>query len=171
VTNEFTIRRARGDDASRIAGLIDGLERSVLVSEIDTLERAERLRALIDSGVNVHFIAEVGSEVVGELALARGEPGPASLGMGVVEEWRRRGIATALLSTAIDWAKANGLHKLTVDVFPHNEVAIDLLRKFGFAEEGRLRRHYRRADGDAWDIIVLSRLLDAPITAAPTDRL
>jgi ribosomal protein S18 acetylase RimI-like enzyme len=41
-----------------------------------------------------------------------------------------------------------GLHKLTLSVFPHNEAAIALYRKFGFLEERRRTKHIRRASGE-----------------------
>jgi len=44
-------------------------------------------------------------------------------------------------------------------VFAHNEAAIALYRKSGFAEEGRLTRQYRRASGELWDAIVMGLLL------------
>jgi ribosomal protein S18 acetylase RimI-like enzyme len=42
---------------------------------------------------------------------------------------------------------------LTLDVFPHNEAAIGLYRKFGFAEEGRREKQIRRASGELWDVL------------------
>ena len=62
-------------------------------------------------------------------------------------------MGTALVTAAVEWARARGLHKLALSVFPHNEAAIALYRKFGFSEEGRLVRHVRRAGGELWDLI------------------
>jgi RimJ/RimL family protein N-acetyltransferase len=56
-------------------------------------------------------------------------------------------------------ARSRGLHKLALSVFPHNEAAIALYRKFGFVEEGRRRRHVRRANGELWDLIEMGLLL------------
>jgi RimJ/RimL family protein N-acetyltransferase len=38
-------------------------------------------------------------------------------------------------------------------VFPHNEAAIRLYRKFGFVEEGRREKQIRRANGEIWDML------------------
>jgi ribosomal protein S18 acetylase RimI-like enzyme len=46
-----------------------------------------------------------------------------------------------------------------LSVFPHNDAAIALYRKFGFVQEGRLVRHVRRADGQFWDLIEMGLLL------------
>jgi ribosomal protein S18 acetylase RimI-like enzyme len=60
-----------------------------------------------------------------------------------------------MLAAAIERAREDGLHKLSLEVFPHNGAAIALYRKFGFVEEGRRVRHYRRANGERWDSIVM----------------
>lgn len=62
-------------------------------------------------------------------------------------------------SRAIDWARSRGLHKLTLGVFPHNEAATALYRKFEFAEEGRRARDIRRANGELWDVVEMGLLL------------
>jgi L-amino acid N-acyltransferase YncA len=62
-------------------------------------------------------------------------------------------------SPAIEWARAHGLHKLTLTVFPDNEAAIALHRKFRFVEEGRRTKHMRRANGELWDLIEMGLLL------------
>ncbi len=69
-------------------------------------------------------------------------------------------MGTALVAAAIEWARAYGLHKLALSVFPHNDAAIALYRKFGFVEEGRLVRHVRRADGQFWDLIEMGLLIE-----------
>jgi RimJ/RimL family protein N-acetyltransferase len=155
----FSVRLATPEDAGPIARLIDSAGANALVSEIDVDERLERLRALIAEGYNVHFVAEAGGELVGELALALEDPGPASLGFSVSPEWRRRGVATALLEEAVRWAESRRLHKLYVEVFPENDAALALLEKHGFQEEGRLKAHFRRASGEARDVVALGRLV------------
>ena len=50
------------------------------------------------------------------------------IAMHVAREWRGRGVGSALLAAAIDKARADGLHKLSLDVFPHNEAGIALYR-------------------------------------------
>ena len=106
------------------------------------------------------LVAEVDGQVVGMLAaFARGH-GVAELGMSVDEGRRGLGIGTALLEGCMAWARAEGIHKLALEVFPHNEPAIGLYRKLGFVEEGLLRAHYRRRDGELWDAVVMGLRLD-----------
>jgi ribosomal protein S18 acetylase RimI-like enzyme len=79
--------------------------------------------------------------------------------MLVAQPWRGRGVGSALLAAAIDKARGEGLHKLSLEVFAHNDAAIALYRKFDFVEEGRRVKHYRRANGELWDSIVMGLLL------------
>lgn len=51
------------------------------------------------------------------------------------------------------------MHKLSLGVFPHNEAAIALYRKFAFVEEGRRVQHIRRSNGERWDLIEMGLLL------------
>ena len=64
-----------------------------------------------------------------------------------------------LVQAAIDWAREQGLHKLCLEVFPHNTAAIALYRSAGFAEEGRRVNQYRRASGALWDSVVMGLVL------------
>jgi subtilisin family serine protease len=63
------------------------------------------------------------------------------------------------VAAGIDWARERGLHKLSLTVFPHNAAAIALYRTFGFVEEGRLVKQYRRQSGELWDGIAMGLLL------------
>lgn len=105
------------------------------------------------------LVAVVGSEIVGSLHLDASRHGYGELGMALRREWRGKGIGSALLSAAIEDARRRGLHKLSLSVFAHNEPAIALYRKFGFVQEGRRVKHYRRASGELWDTIDMGLLL------------
>ncbi len=105
------------------------------------------------------FVAHADGEPVGGLSLSESSFGFADLGMFVAADWRGRGVGSALVAAAIEWARTRGLHKLTLSVFPHNEAAIALYRKFGFVEEGHHPKHIRRASGELWDLIDMGLLL------------
>jgi RimJ/RimL family protein N-acetyltransferase len=105
------------------------------------------------------FVAEANGEIVGMLHVERSRFGFGELGMAVARPWRGQGVGTALLEAAIEWAREEGLHKLSLSVFPHNASAIALYRRFGFVEEGRRIKHFRRASGELWDAIDMGLLL------------
>jgi putative acetyltransferase len=104
-------------------------------------------------------VAEEDERVVGRLSVARDQH-PASvhvadLGLMVAADRRGRGIGRALLVAAVDWARAAGVTKLELHVFPWNEPAIRLYERFGFEREGVRRGHYLR-DGEEVDAILMA---------------
>jgi len=105
------------------------------------------------------FVAVDADEIVGILFVDPTPFGYGELGMFVAGNRRGRGVGTALVDAAIEWALAKGLHKLSLGVFPHNEAAIALYRKFGFVEEGCRVEHIRRASGEHWDLVEMGLLL------------
>jgi RimJ/RimL family protein N-acetyltransferase len=105
------------------------------------------------------FVAEDEGRIVGRLSIARDQH-PASrhvadLGLMVAASHRRRGIGTALLDAAVRWARAAGVRKLELHVFPWNEAAIKLYENYGFVREGLRRGQYRRGD-DFVDAILMA---------------
>jgi len=109
--------------------------------------------------VLVTVVAVAGEEIVGELRVEPSWFGYGEIGMMVAAGWRGRGVGSALVAAAIEWGRAQGMHKLSLSVFPHNAAAIALYRKFGFVEEGRRIKHLRRANGELWDLIDMGLLL------------
>jgi RimJ/RimL family protein N-acetyltransferase len=105
------------------------------------------------------FVAEAGDQVIGSINVEASRHGFGEIGMAVSRPWRGRGVGSALVDTAADWAREQGMHKLILSVFAHNTAAIALYRKFGFVEEGRRTKQYRRASGELWDSIEMGLLL------------
>jgi RimJ/RimL family protein N-acetyltransferase len=110
-------------------------------------------------GIEGGFVAEADGELIGHLFVLRSGHGFGEIGMHVARDWRGRGVGTALMEAAIAWAREQGLHKLSLSVFVHNEAAIALYRKLGFVEEGRRVKHYRRQNGELWDSLEMGLLL------------
>jgi RimJ/RimL family protein N-acetyltransferase len=105
------------------------------------------------------YVAEDEGVIVGRLSLSR-DPHPASrhvadLGLMVAESHRRQGVGTLLLDQAVTWARASGVGKLELHVFPWNEPALALYTSFGFEREGYRRRHYERG-GELVDAILMA---------------
>lgn len=106
------------------------------------------------------FLAEANGEVIGSLSVAVSRFGFGDLGMAVVRPWRGCGVGSALMEAGIQWSREQGVHKLSLSVFPHNAAAIALYRRYGFVEEGRRVKHYRRASGEFWDSIEMGLFLE-----------
>ena len=105
------------------------------------------------------FVAVEGVEIIGSIHVEASRFGFGDLGMTVAREWRGRGVGSALMEAAIEWAREQGLHKLSLGVWPHNAAGLALYRKYGFVEEGRRVKQFRRASGELWDSIEMGFLL------------
>jgi ribosomal protein S18 acetylase RimI-like enzyme len=155
----FEVRRGRAQDARALAELFAAVaeERDGIATEppVDVDARTTQFAASIDGTV----VAVAAGDVVGSLHVEATRFGVGELGMAVAREWRGRGVGSALLGAAIEMARDEGLHKLSLDVFPHNVQAIALYLRFGFVEEGRRVKHYRRASGELWDSIAMGLVL------------
>ena len=127
---------------------------------VDKPERRARFESSIHRDDAQFFVAEGDERIVGELGIEVAAYGVAEFGMMVAADARGRGVGSALLVAAIDWAREAGAHKVALQVWPHNEAALALYRKFDFEQEGYLRRHYRRRNGELWDTILMALVLD-----------
>ncbi len=156
---EFVVRPARAADARAMAELMATVaqERDGIATEppVDIEERA----AAFARSAGESVVAVASGRIVGMLHIDPSRHGFGELGMLVDRGWRGRGVGSALVQAAIAWARGQGLHKLCLEVFPHNTAAIALYRKAGFVVEGRRANQYRRASGELWDTIVMGLAL------------
>jgi RimJ/RimL family protein N-acetyltransferase len=150
------IRPARPEDAAALVelGASIGREPEAWLLNTDGWrsvgEERRYLRALRRHPDAAVFVADDDGAVVARLSMAR-DPHSASrhvadLGLMVAATHRRLGIGRALLEQAEAWARAAGIRKLELHVFPWNEPAIKLYEQYGFEREGLRRDHYRRGD-------------------------
>src|SRR6185312_2913498 len=157
VSARFESRPAVESDRRALAGLFAAVAeaRDGIASEppVDVAARAAAWR------LDGEFVAEARDGLVGQLHVDRTSHGYGEIGMLVARDWRGRGVGSALMAAAIDWARAEGLHKLSLAVFAHNEAGLALYRKFGFIEEGRRVKQFRRQSGELWDAIDMGLLL------------
>lgn len=136
----------------------------------DLDETRQRFAAGIDAADHYNVVAELSAGgdraaagagrggLVGYLHLGIAPYGVADLGMHVAAPMRGRGVGRALLDDAIAWARSEPrVHKIALQVWPHNEAALALYRSSGFEQEGYLRQHYRRKNGELWDAVVMGR--------------
>jgi putative acetyltransferase len=167
----IAVRPAEPADAARLVELsrLVAAEPSgwLLGSESERSAAEERryLRAVRRHPDARVYVAVIDGEIVGRLSLAR-DPHPSSrhvadLGLLVDAGHRRRGIGRRLLEEAVSWARASGVAKLELHVFPWNGPAIALYDSFGFTREGYRVAHYRR-DGDDVDAILMAYHVTPP---------
>jgi RimJ/RimL family protein N-acetyltransferase len=163
------VRSAEPGDAAALVALADAVgsePEGWLLSDSSwrsVPDERRYLRALRRHPDGTVLVAEVDGEVVGRLSISR-DPNPSSshvadLGLMVASRHRRRGVGSALLAAVEQWARAAGIAKLELHVFPHNEPAIALYEKAGYVREGHRRAHYRRPDGHYVDAILMAKFL------------
>ena len=148
--SELRIRSARPDDIPALTDIylstarhhaaLDPAEYRVpevaavharFVAELDAAEEED-----------LHLVAEVDGVVVGQLDVIGGRrrsPGSmrvprasASIGIAVLDGWRGRGIGTALMAAAEDWARGRDLDVLDLDVATPNEAGRRLYERLGY---------------------------------------
>jgi RimJ/RimL family protein N-acetyltransferase len=151
------IRPARDDDRVPLAVMFASVaeERDGIATEPPVDVEARAASWTLDETL----LAVAGAQIVGSAHIEPSRFGFGEISMAIVREWRGRGVGSALLAAAIEWARERGLHKLILSVFARNAAAIALYRKFGFVEEGHRVKHYRRASGELWDAIDMGLLL------------
>ena len=156
---QLVVRPASVGDARATAELFAAVaqERDGIATEPPVnVEERSALFARTAAGT---LVAVADGRVVGMLHVDVGRHGFGELGMLVNRDWRGCGVGSALLQATVEWARGQGLHKLCLEVFAHNSAAIALYRRYGFVEEGRRVKQYRRDSGELWDSIVMGLLL------------
>ena len=100
------------------------------------------------SALPLFIVAESERHVRGVLAVSEGTlPKTALVTDCVVDRrFRRRGIGTALLSSAIDWVAKSGMHQVTVETQSKNFPAIAFCRKRGLVFCGYNECYYPNQD-------------------------
>jgi RimJ/RimL family protein N-acetyltransferase len=162
---EHVVRPAGRDDVHQLLDLLEAVAgEGRWIGTEAPVDRVARRRQIIEtvegSDRAARFVAEAGGALVGNLWIDLRTYGVADLGMLVARAWRGRGVGSALMEAGIAWAREAGSHKLALQLWPHNHAALALYRKFGFVQEGLLRRHYPRRSGELWDAVVMGLVLD-----------
>ncbi len=89
---------------------------------------------------NPHFVALMDDKVVGWCDISSHHrpvlEHSGTLGMGVIDGYRKLAIGEALIKATLAAAKAKGLTRIDLTVREHNTPAIALYKKHGFKTEG-----------------------------------
>ena len=92
---------------------------------------------------NPQFVALADGEVVGWCDISRhffpSHAHRGNLGMGIIPEYRGRGLGRRLIETTLKRARETGFSRVELDVHTDNARAIALYEKVGFVKEGVVR--------------------------------
>jgi RimJ/RimL family protein N-acetyltransferase len=112
---------------------------------------------------NPQFVADAGGEIVGWCDVRRetihSYAHVGHLGMGVVADWRGRGVGERLMRATLDAARAAGFEKIELSVYASNARARALYEKVGFVLEGT-RVRGRKVDGAYEDVHLMGLILE-----------
>jgi GNAT superfamily N-acetyltransferase len=87
-----------------------------------------------DEGNSGFWVADYRGRIVGMIGVQRvGEHVAEIRRMRVHEDFRRKGVGTALIERALSFCRERGYLKVTLDVPIEREPAIRLIEKFGFS--------------------------------------
>ena len=111
---------------------------------------------------NPQFVAEDAGQLVGWCDIRR-ETIPVyahvgHLGMGLLPEYRGRGIGERLIRAAIEAAREAAFERIELSVYARNARAAALYRRVGFAHEGT-RVRGKKLDGEYDDVLMMGLLL------------
>lgn len=109
---------------------------------------------------SLFIVAEVEGNIVGTCGLVgnkmRRAKHKVDLGIAIQERYWGLGIGRELMEVAIDWAKTNGISKVTLKVDSSNIRAINLYEKLGFEVEGKLLKDKHMSDGSYRDSYLMA---------------
>ena len=113
------------------------------------------------SASSLFLIAEVEGKIVGFARCAGNKLSrfkhKAEFGICILKEYCGYGIGRKLLESIVNWADSIGIEKIALTVVQANENAIHLYKKYGFIEEGLLRKDRIHKDGNYYNTIMMGR--------------
>ena len=165
----YKVRSALLEDAQALAELrlqIDGetenLDRVKGEAYIDEEGFKDIIKIDSESLNNIFLVAEVSGTLVGFSRCEGNELKRSShkveFGVGVLKDYWGYGIGKNLLEKSVNWADANNIQKITLNVLETNEKAISLYKNSGFKIEGVLQKDKLLSDGNYYNTLLLGRL-------------
>ena len=127
----------------------------------DITQGREFIYNLIDSENSLLIVAMHDEKIVGNLDITGGRRNRLKhtglVGMGMLKEYRTKGLGSLLLEAGINWAKKNPiLEKLWLQILADNSAAISLYKKMGFTEEGRQKNFIKSGEGHYYDNLLMA---------------
>jgi ribosomal protein S18 acetylase RimI-like enzyme len=162
--HRVSVRVARPDDEEALAG-IDSAAWTPVSGFPSVIAQAGGSFFSAGHPPAAHLVAEVDGAVAGYVRVQPPTPLPENAhvsgitGLAVAPGARGRGVASALLTAAGQYARERGARKLSLRVLSTNDAALRLYERLGFRREGTLREEFL-IDGRYVDDVIMARHLD-----------
>ncbi|MGN7175144.1 GNAT family N-acetyltransferase [Paenibacillus sp. FSL R5-0490] len=167
----YTIRSAVEEDAKKLSEVrvqIDGetenMDREAGEGYIDETGFRELVNKDSISERNIFLVAEINGRIAGfsrcEGSKLKRSRHKVEFGVCVLKEFWGFAIGKNLLAQSIQWAEANHIKKITLNVLETNEKAIKLYEQYGFEIEGVLKMDKLLSDGNYYSTITMGRITD-----------
>jgi GNAT superfamily N-acetyltransferase len=131
---DVAVRRASAEDIEDATALDEALSRHMAAAPIFWLHEPQVCEAWLQEPANALWLAYDGGEAAGSIGIGPANPEACAIVQdektaSIVsaftrESARGRGIATALLNRALEWARAEGYQRCAVDFEPMNSPAV-----------------------------------------------
>jgi RimJ/RimL family protein N-acetyltransferase len=163
------IREIKIEDAENLINLIKEVETK---SDFMLMEAGERkttpeqqrkqLERMEEQSNSTIFVAEEGEKLIGYLIAIGGSVKrtihSAYLVIGILEEYRGKGIGTDLFRNVTKWAINHNISRLELTAVTQNEAGIALYKKSGFEIEGT-KRNSLVIDGIPFNEYYMAKLM------------
>lgn len=163
------IREIRIEDAENFIKLMKEVESKANFMLMEAGERKTtpdqqriHLERIVQQANSTIFVAEEEEALVGYLIAIGGSvkrtKHSAYLVIGILEEYRGKGIGTTLFEKVTEWAGSHGISRLELTAVTQNEAGVELYKKSGFEIEGT-KRNSLVIDGKPFNEYYMSKLL------------
>lgn len=124
---------------------------------LDTAWSAAQISAAADDETTLYLVATVDGATCGVISCVLSLYEVMVENLAVLPDYRRLGVASALLAEVESRAKARGLEAMALEVASRNIGAISLYEKAGFAKAGVRKGFYAKQKDDA--LIMVKEIL------------
>ena len=167
---KVVLRKVRWEDLDDLMETINSLvdEKAEItvsekVSRDEEIDWLANLMRLVEKGKRFYLVVEVEGKVAG-VAEVQADSRDCARHVGVVgivlkKGYRDVGIGTEVMKTLIEHAPLMGLKILTLSAFATNKRAINVYRRVGFVETGRVPKKFLR-EGQYVDEVIMAKTLE-----------
>ncbi len=138
---DYKIRKATKEDIDILAKYQSKIFNKDFKSEYDYIKYE-----ILDNPVSIVLVAYIDNQIIGYLDYWITFDSATISTLGVIDEYKRMGIATTLLNEMFKDLIKNDVFYITLEVRKSNEAAISLYQKFGFVIATTKEKYY--SDGE-----------------------